>query len=300
MRGQMTHLDTEVLAEFRAGLITGRDGARISAHLAGCAHCAGLCDQLAEVSALLAAVPAPALPDALAQRLDGVLAAEAAKRDYSERTVDDSPGNRASSPRPRRHWDFRLVAMRVLAPAAAVAVLAAGGYSLSRIGAGSSSSEAATSSSAGSAVSSAVSSAGAAAAPKAGALSAAGPSTGPTARHSMVPAFEAPVKFGVVTSQTNYLRATLRQQLERELQLYPRVLGYAQQLAPGPVQGCVLRVTGGTASLALVEKARFQGQPAIVIVANGRHDAAWVAAANCSSTSAPILATTTLPGTSAS
>ena len=36
---------------------------------------------------------------------------------------------------PRRHWDFRLVALRVLAPAAAVAVLAAGGYGLSRIGA---------------------------------------------------------------------------------------------------------------------------------------------------------------------
>jgi hypothetical protein len=291
MRGQMTHPDSEVLAGFRAGLITGRDGDRISAHLAGCARCAGLCDQLAEVSALLAAVPAPALPDAVAQRLDSVLAAEAARRTYSERAVGDSAGNRASSPHPRRHWDFRLVALRVLAPAAAVAVLAAGGYSLSRIGAGSTSSEA-TSSSAGPAVSSA----GVAAAPQAGAL----PSAGPSARHSMVPAFEAPVKFGVVTSQRDYLRATLRQQLEHELQLYPRVLGNAQELAPGPVQGCVLRVTGGAASLALVERARFQGQPAIVIVANGPHDTAWVAAANCSSASDRILATTTLPGTSAS
>ena len=34
---QMTHPDPEVLAEFRAGLITGRRGARISAHLAACA-----------------------------------------------------------------------------------------------------------------------------------------------------------------------------------------------------------------------------------------------------------------------
>jgi hypothetical protein len=290
MRGQMTHPDSEVLAEFRAGLITGRDGARISAHLAGCARCAGLCDQLAEVSALLAAVPAPALPDALAQRLDGVLAAEAAKRNYSERAVDDSTGHRASGPRPPRHRDFRLVALRVLAPAAAVVVLAAGGYGLSRIGASSTSSEAATSS---------TGSANAAAArPAAGR-----PSTESAAGlpgHTMVPAFEAPVKFAVVTSQRNYLRATLRQQLERELLLYPRVLGNAQQLAPGPVKGCVLRVTGGTGSLALVERARFQGQPAIVIVTNGRHDAAWVTAANCSSTSARILATTTLPGTSAS
>jgi hypothetical protein len=297
MRGQMTHPDSEILAEFRAGLITGRDGARISAHLAGCARCAGLCDQLAEVSVLLAAVPAPALPDAVAQRLDSVLAAEAAKRNYAERTVDDSAGNRASRPQPRRPWDFRLVATRVLAPAAAVAVLAAGGYGLSRIGATSASPEAATSSSAGSSVSSAVSVAGAAAGrPEAGPV----PSAAPSARHSMVPAFEAPVSFGVVTSQTDYLRATLRQQLETELLRYPRILGNAQQLAPGPVKGCVLRVTRGAGSLALVEKARFQHQPAIVIVTNGRQDAAWVTAANCSSTSARILATTTLPGTSAS
>jgi hypothetical protein len=293
MRGQMTHPDSEVLAEFRAGLITGRDGARISAHLAGCARCAGLCDQLAEVSALLAAVPAPALPDALAQRFDGVLAAEAAKRNYSERAVGDSAGHRASGPRPRRHRDFRLVAMRVLAPAAAVVVLAAGGYGLSRIGASSTSSEAATSS-----TGSANTANAAAARPAAGRPSAA--SSAGLPGHTMVPAFEAPVKFAVIKSQRNYLRTTLRQQLERELQLYPRVLGNAQQLAPGPVKECVLRVAGGTSSLALVERARFQGQPAIVIVANGPRDAAWVTAANCSSTSARILATTTLPGTSAS
>ena len=63
LEGKMTHPDSEVLAEFRAGLITGRHGARISAHLAACERCAGLCDQLAEISALLAAVPAPAMPD---------------------------------------------------------------------------------------------------------------------------------------------------------------------------------------------------------------------------------------------
>jgi hypothetical protein len=289
MRGQMTHPDSDVLAEFRAGLITGRDGARISAHLAACEHCAGVCDQLAEVSALLATVPAPALPDAVALRLEGVLAAETAQRDYSERTVGDSSRARATGPAPRRHWDFRLVALRVLAPAAAVVTLAAGGYGLSRIGATSASSEASPPSR---------SAAAAAARPETRALPSTGPSTGSASQHSMVPAFVAPVKFGVVTSQTDYRRATLRQQLERELLRYPRVLGSAQQLPAGSVKGCVLRVTRGNGSLALVEKARFDGQPAIVIVANGRSDAAWVTAANCSSTSDRILATTTLPGTS--
>ena len=42
MRGQMTHPDTDVLAEFRAGLITGRRGARITAHLGGCERCIAL------------------------------------------------------------------------------------------------------------------------------------------------------------------------------------------------------------------------------------------------------------------
>src|SRR5512142_2059014 len=81
MRGQMTHLEAEVLAEFRAGLITGRRGARITAHLAGCDRCTALGYQLAGVSALLASVPLPVMPDSLAHRLDTVLAAEAARPD---------------------------------------------------------------------------------------------------------------------------------------------------------------------------------------------------------------------------
>src|SRR6516165_3200499 len=135
----MTHPDSEVLAEFRAGLVTGRRGARISAHLAACARCTGVCDQLAEISALLAAVP-----------------------------------------------------------------LAAGGYGLSRI-AGSSTSSVAAGSEAASAASSAQ--AGAAAVPSSTAASGRG----------AVPAIEAPVTFGIVTSTTDYHRATLAQQLEREL-----------------------------------------------------------------------------------
>ena len=83
----MTHLDTDVLAEFRAGLITGRRGARITAHLAGCDRCTALDDQLAGVSVLLASVPAPAMPDSVAQRLDTVLAAEVARRDNAERAA---------------------------------------------------------------------------------------------------------------------------------------------------------------------------------------------------------------------
>ena len=124
MRGQMTHLDTDVLAEFRAGLITGRRGARIAAHLAGCDRCTALDDQLARVSALLASVPAPAVPDSVAQRLDTVLAAEvtggmipngpAVTARANPRRMADRPGTAVSawrhggcSSRPALPWCWR-------------------------------------------------------------------------------------------------------------------------------------------------------------------------------------------------
>jgi hypothetical protein len=50
----------------------------------------------------------------------------------------------------------------------------------------------------------------------------------------------------------------------------------------------------------LVEKARFQERPAIVIVAvSGYRYAAWVTTSSCSGTSGNVLATATLAGTSA-
>ena len=304
MRGQMTHPDPDVLAEFRAGLGTGRRRARIASHLAACERCTGLSDQLGEIPALLAAAPAPAMPDAVAQRLESVLAAQVAQRDSSERTVgDDTPDrahdgarqgarHRARGPRPDRHWDFRLVALRVLAPAAGVLVLAAGGYGLSRIGGGSTSSVAAGSA--------AASSASAASQAHAGATAA--PSNATTSRPQAAP-FEPAARFGVVTSVTHYRRAILPQQLKRELQRYARPAGSVQELAPGPVKECVLRVTAGISpvSLVLVETAYYQGQPANVIVAaRGDQDAAWVTTPACSAGSDYVLDRTTVPGTSAS
>ncbi len=290
MKGQMTHPDPDALAEFRAGLVTGRRRASITSHLAACDRCAGLSDQLAEISALLAAAPPPAMPGDVARRLDLVLAAEAAKRDSPERTADDSPADRATVPRPRGPWNYRLVAQRVLLPAAAVVVLAAGGYGLSRVTGSSPSSSAA---------------AGSEAAPAASAAPANGiaePSSAARSRSVANPAIEAPLKFQVVTSGTDFLRATLRQQLERELQRHAQVATGTPELALGSLKGCVLRVTKGTrpGTLTLVEKARFQGQPAIVIVAvSGHHDAAWVTASGCSASTDHLLATATLPGTSA-
>ena len=133
MRGQMTHLDTDVLAEFRAGLITGRRGVKIAAHLAGCDRCTALDDQLAGVSALLASVPAPPMPDSVAQRLEVVLAAEVTRKNYPERAQVDRLGKSGTHDRPAAKRGFRLATWRVLVPVSATAVvlLAAGGYGLS-------------------------------------------------------------------------------------------------------------------------------------------------------------------------
>ena len=281
----MTHPDPEVLAEFRAGLITGRPGARISAHLATCHHCARLGGELAELSALLAAVPPPAMPDRVAQRLDRVLAAEATRRDDPQRAGADRPAGPVTSP-PRRRWDFRLVALRVLAPAAAVAVLAAGGYGLSRIG----------SSPAGSAA--AGTTATAAAQPRPGALAA----TGPENRPNAIPAIEAPASIQVVSSRTDYRRATLQQQVEHEVQLNARGAAGPREPAPESVKGCVHRVTEGVSpgTLVLAETAYFQGQRAVLVVAvSGDREAAWITASGCSASGDDVLDETTLPGTSA-
>jgi hypothetical protein len=286
------HPESDVLAEFQAGLVTGRLRASIASHLAACDRCAGLSDQLGEIPALLAAAPALAMPDDVARRLDLVLAAEAAKRDSSERTVDDSPAHPPASPEPRRRWDFRLVTQRILVPAAAVVVLAAGGFGLSRV-TGSSSSSSAISGSA-------ASGSAAAAAPSARpANGTAAPRSGAT-RGS--PAIKAQLNFPVVNSGTDYLRATLRQQLETELRQHTESAAGPHVLASGSLKECVQRVTQGTipGTLVLVERAHFQGQPAIVIVAaSGVHDTAWVTASGCSASSDHVLATATLPGTSA-
>src|SRR5271165_5068379 len=131
------HLDPDVLAEFRAGLITGRRGARIGAHLVACDRCAALDDELAGVSALLTTVPAPAMPDSVAQRLDAALAAEAAQRNIHAERADGNSSRQARPPaRPAGSHGFHWTAWRVLAPAAAVVLLAAGGYELSQLGGG--------------------------------------------------------------------------------------------------------------------------------------------------------------------
>ena len=144
----------------------------------------------------------------------------------------DRPEARPAARPPRRHWDFRLVALRVLAPAAAVAVLAAGGYGLSRVG-----------SSPASPVAAGRPATTAATQPQTGAV----PSAGAENRPNAVPAIKAPASFQVVTSQTDFQRATLREQVTDQVQLNARGAAGPAEPAAEPVRECVSLVTRGSA-----------------------------------------------------
>jgi len=284
----MSHLDTDVLAEFRAGLITGRQGAEIAAHLAGCDRCTAVDDQLAGVSVLLASVPAPAMPDSVAQRLDAALAAEVAERNDPERTGPEPSREARRSPRRARHRGFRLPSPRVLAPVAVAAavVLAGGGYALSRIA---SPAGQVASSAAGSAPSVAGS-----AEPAAGAAAGQEPAASPLKRSARSQGLNPP-DFPFVTSGENFSPAlgTLRQQVAAALRAAPAA--GSGQAVPAQVLACVQRLAGRDRVL-LAESARFGGQPATLIVARtGQGEKAWVAGPGC----ARVLVTTSLlPGIS--
>ena len=287
MRGQTTHLDTDVLAEFDAGLTTRRRGARIAAHLAGCDRCRARHDELAAVSAVLAAIPAQALPDLVAQRLDQVLAAEVVQRNNdAERTRALSAREPATRGRPAGHRRSRLVSLRVLAPATAV-VLAAAGYGLSQLSGAGGPQAASSSVAAGPAE---VSSPANAAAGRAAVPAVLPPGSGPAARAQRM---SGAASFPFVTSHTNFMPGTLKQQAEAALRAAQAAT--ATQQAPGSVMTCV-REVAGNASLLLVESARYQGRAATIIVTRtSQGEVAMVAGAGCSASHDKPLATATVP-----
>lgn len=284
MRGPMTHPDTDVLAEYRAGLITGRRGTAIAAHLAGCGRCSATDGRLAEVSVLLAAVPAAAMPEHVALRLDAVLAAEADSRDGAERAgVASTPERPAAVPPRARNHGFRFLSPRALVPAAAVAVLAAGGFWLSQAGAGPGTRAASSSSAA----------AGRAVKPAAGPAAASDGSVpspsvgGPAIRRALPEA----ASVSVVTSPVDLAPGQLKQQLEAALQ----APGGTARAASPQTRGCVRYVTGGTNPVRVLS-ARYEGSRATIIVTReGQGLLARVEGPRCSATRPDLLATATLP-----
>jgi hypothetical protein len=287
------HPDATALAEYRAGLTGGRRARRLAAHMASCASCASVNDQLAAVTTVLASAPAPAMPDAVESRIMAALATEAAlvtetphdteaahataaKRDTALRPVGGDGGGsrrrpRGGRPGPGNRWLRPAV---LVSAAAACLVLFGGVYGIAHLSGGSSSSSAA-SSAAGSAA------AGSASSPLAGAQA-------PGTHTRLEPADSAPAAaFAVTASGTNYESATLARQVRAQLAqpansaALPAADALSAQLA-----GCVLHLTGQVRP-SLVDRAMYQGKPAYVIAVANR---AWVVGTGCTASNPELIA----------
>jgi hypothetical protein len=194
---------------------------------------------------------------------------------------------------PRRSW----LALRVAAVTAAVVIVAGGGYGVARLLSGNPGSG----------------TAGSAAVP-APAFGSNGQASRSSAGGLKVPAGQAAAAGGsapaapLVSSGTNYQPGQLKAQVSAVLTQYganttpgPRAgrTPANQPASSGPrMPACVPHVTGGKRPL-LVDKARYQGRPATVIVVSGAIPGtlrALVIAGDCTGTTSHVLATVTLPG----
>jgi hypothetical protein len=301
------HADAETLAAFRAELLSRRKAARVSGHLAACPRCAALDAQLAGVTALLSRTAAPPMPDALTARIEAALAAEAAARPAAggaaapaaatpggagHNGTRGTGGRRAGGPA----RDRSRLALRVAAVTAAVAVIAGGGYGVSRLLSGNPPSATGAAGSAPAARSSgAVPPMSGGSQPAAGAFAAPG---------------KAPAPPLVVTSGTDYQPGRLAAQASAVLAEFgPNVHASARptptvaapqnrstSLYPD-LSACVAHVAAGRHPL-LVDVAKYQGHLALIVVlpaVNGGRPQARVIAPGCTATTAHVLDTATLP-----
>jgi hypothetical protein len=287
MRG---HVNAEALAVCREGLLGKRRTARIEAHVSRCARCAEVDAGLGALPALLALSSVPPMPAELTARLSGVIAAEA--RDTTRDTAatrDTEPASGGRRPRGRP-----AVTRKVLAfAAAAVVLVAGGGYLLSRLPSPSSS---------GSSASSAAGPAPAAGtAARAGANAAAGDGG-----------------LTVISSGTDYRPGQLAAQVAGVLARY--AIPAAGEFAPVPIRptptsaaqpsqvqqpsrlaappGCVARIAAGLHPR-MVDEARYNGRAAtIIVLPAAAHGPAqvWVVGPACSGSRSDVIAHVAMAG----
>ncbi len=295
MRRHSAHVDANVLAELSAGLISGRRTTRIHAHLAGCQRCAKVSAGLSEVSVLLASVPPPAMPEIVSRRLTAAITEEAASRSGAVGRPARLAGQQAFQHAGRAHVGPSAerrrgltspVAARAFAAAAAVCVVAAGGYTVARL-TGPGGSGPVVQAGTGRIVHQHAATAGP------------GPyQVGPSYTGNGGPRGPVQPTFDVVSSGIDYQHATLSTQVGSELSKVSSIsadsaAGKRILRAPTAQQdGCVQRVTSSVKP-ALVDVARYQGRPATVIALAQKGNPvaqAWVAGPQCSAGTSDVLA----------
>jgi hypothetical protein len=285
------HASLDQLARLGADDLRPRKAARIGRHLASCAQCTRVSDQLAGVPALLSSVSFPQMPQNLSDRIDSVLAAESAQRVAAEPASEAgrrelparsaAPGRlragRAGSGGLRPSGSSRRLpvpATRVLATAAAILVVGVSGYEIAtHAGAGVSSN-----------------SAGSASGARVPAPAAAPASLGPQVSYRQA-GTENSIR--MVTSDTNFRAATFADQAAAAVR-EAKVEGV--RATPGPtsvnsglstssakssgtvgsadgatragsqLSGCIDHVVTSGQVVIMVESARFEGARATIIV----------------------------------
>jgi hypothetical protein len=283
MRRHSAHVDANGLAELSAGLISGRRATRIHTHLAGCQRCASVSAGLSGARVLLASVPPSPMPEVVTARLSAAIAAEAAARSAAAAAPEQltrghtpQPAGTAGGGPPRRRWPgwTSPVAARAFATAAAVCLVAAGGYAAVQL---TSSGSSGPSVSAGPAIRTRIG-------------TAAGPYHVGASRGGGQVQVPAQSAFSVVASGIDYKRSTLSAQIESELSKLSRVgpdtqAGKAIRHTPTAQQdACALEVTSGVTPT-LVDAARYQGHPATIVALKQKgnpYAQAWVVGPKCS------------------
>ncbi|MDX6391399.1 MAG: hypothetical protein QOJ73_2462 [Streptosporangiaceae bacterium] len=296
MRG---HVNAEALALCREGLLGRRRTARIEAHVSRCPRCAEVDARLGALPALLALTTTAPMPAELTARLNSVIAAEA--RDAGARTTGapttgapTTGAPRAAEPvsGERRLWGRPAVTRKVLAfAAAAVVLVAGGGYVLSRWPSPSPSESSAS--------------------------SGAAPVTGPAARAG-ANAAAGDGGLAVISSGTDYRPGQLAAQVAVVLARYP--IPAAGQLVPVPTRaasasaaqprpvqqpsrlaalpGCVARIAAGLHPR-MVDEARYNGRLATIIVLPATAPGpaqVWVVGPACSGSRSAIIAHVAMAG----
>lgn len=74
------HVSAEILSLYRDGAVSSRKATRIRVHLSGCSLCSAADADLTDISTALAGTQFPPMPDALAERIQLAIAAEATGR----------------------------------------------------------------------------------------------------------------------------------------------------------------------------------------------------------------------------
>ncbi|HEY2313851.1 MAG TPA: hypothetical protein VGH96_09580 [Streptosporangiaceae bacterium] len=297
------HASAEELASLDLDGLKPRKAARIEAHVGGCVRCTQLSSEISAVPTTLASVPYPAMPASLSAQIDTALASESARRlasapasEAGRRDLPERSSRRARTQRAGWHLPrLSVVTTRIAAVASALVIVGVGGYEIaSHVGSNTQRT--------------AASSSGSVAAPNA---LAGRMNFGPDIRYG-APASTKSIR--TMTSDINFTSAGLGAQALAAVQAAAvrgdlgaqATVGPAPNAGAKPAQGnpsgssaqsdpqlasCVDGLVGNQTVL-LVEQAKYDGSPAIIIVAAqtpNRGAEVWVVGPTCSASHPDVL-----------